>query len=140
MDLKKERQVYLTTLISSCTTEQENIRKVLLEVKEGKSRKENIKSISKFTVGELRDICAFLHAKNMVDSTEEFLKEVKSFLKDGLVENVVRRIENLWPEPCRTCKNNTATSRVTTSSFGVSAAAGAPAETVIWWTPLCTTS
>ena len=51
--LKKERQIYLTNLISSCSKDQENIRMVLLEVKECKGRKENIKSMAKFTVGEL---------------------------------------------------------------------------------------
>ena len=51
--LKKERQIYLKNLISSCSKDQENIKMVLLEVKECKGRKENIKSMAKFTVGEL---------------------------------------------------------------------------------------
>ena len=75
----------------------------MLTVKECKGRNENIKAVTRFNVGELEDIWLFLHAKLLGDATKEFQEEMKGLLKEGLVEKVVRRIENLWPEYCRCC-------------------------------------
>jgi len=105
------RVKYLADLLTRADKDtQGNVRKVLLRIEGSKKRKENTDAIAngpKIKNDDLYDTLAFLQGETMATSSETFIKEVRSLKKPGLVERVVRRVENLWPEYCSSCKADT---------------------------------
>ena len=108
------RVEYLAALITKAVKDtQGNVRGVLLRIMGSKKRNENMDAItntsntSKITVGDLEYTLAFLQGAIMATCSEAFVKELRSLKKPGLVERDVRRVENLWPEYCASCKANT---------------------------------
>ena len=103
--LAKARKLYLCTLISKVEVDtRENVRMALLEIKEVNTRKKNVDGINKMKQKDLVDTLAFLYGLTMEETTKEFLDEANSYKKEGLAEKVIRRIENLWPQDCSTCR------------------------------------
>ena len=92
----------------------DNVKKTLNRVRSDVDRKDNIKNLLKTgkdspSVEDLKTTCSFLY-----NSTDGAFDE---YLKEGLAETIVYRMNQLYPESCTTCTKSYAIHRTDTPSL-----------------------
>lgn len=76
------------------------IKKTINKIRTDHDHQDNIKNLLKTgkdasTLGNLKETCVFLH-----DSSEDAFDD---YLKEGVAETILYRINQLYPESCKTC-------------------------------------
>ena len=90
---------YMAELIAN--VDDESIRKVLQQFKTTQDRKVNIQKVETMKNEDLKATLAHI---NNWDPEDELVKnDIKTLVKSGLAEKIVRRLENVLPDTCSTC-------------------------------------
>ena len=92
---------YMAHLITKADNK-DNVRKVLAEYKSTVERKINIQKMESHKLDDLKETLAYL---NNWDQNKNQIKDMfKDLLKAGVIEKIIRRLENILPDGCSTCQ------------------------------------
>ena len=98
-----KRMEFLTELFTNANGKA-NVQKILQDIKANKSRRVNILSIKNYHVPDLKETIAYLRGTTL-EEAPEVKQELDGLLQAGLVEVLVRRVENMLPDMCRACNS-----------------------------------
>ena len=99
--LTKSREDKLAILIADADKEKlPNVRAVLHAIKVEQTKENNIKAISTKKSKDLKETLEYLGGTEQ----EGLAAEAATLVCKGLAEKIMRRVENLLPEDCATCK------------------------------------
>ena len=99
----RNKERHLARMIADVDKELPAVRTVLQKIKVEQQRLDNIRAVGKGKVKEMKETLAYLFNTNPEENSD-FKEELDSYVARGLAEKIVKRVENLLPEWCLTCK------------------------------------